>query len=159
MAVTGQAARLPEVMARSLLRAELEDPLILVDLATEDPALLHGQTQRLLAIDVLLVPHCSQGSQDVPVVGRGDVAGVDVRPTGDLLKVVDRGAVLVLVLVVDAVLCLVEHVDLDVADRHHLAVLPLEIVGHDALALRADADEPHDHPVARRHCAIRAYGR
>ena len=133
------------------------------------PLCLHGlahglrgaeaPADRLLAVHVLALPDRLQGHQRMPVIGRGDLHGVDVLAGHQLAEILVGRAVLVVVELVDRLLGLVPLGLVHVADGHDLDLgIPAE-GPHVAHALDAQADAPQHHAVRRRHRARLAQGR
>ena len=63
----------------ALLVADLKHAFVFADRLDHGLAFSNGSREGFFAIDVLLGPGCSQGMQPVPVFGRGNEHGVDVR--------------------------------------------------------------------------------
>ncbi len=109
------------VVVAPLLGADLDDPAGLLGDLAELLALVDGQRQRLLAVDVLARPHGVDADLGVPVVGRADDDGVDILAIEELAVVlVDVGLPLA-----DATvgLGLLGVALVDVADGQEVAVL------------------------------------
>ena len=85
----------------------------------------------------------------MPVVGRGDLHGVDVLACDQFAEILVRGAILVVVELVHRLLGLQSLGLMHVADRHDLDLgVPTERP-HVAHALNAQADAPQHHAVRR----------
>jgi hypothetical protein len=96
--------------------------------------------------------------QRVPVVGGGNVNGVDVRAGQQVAEVVVGLAVLVAVVLIHPVLGVVTGALTHVADSDVLDVLAAEESPQVAASLVADADAPHDDPFAGRRAFAGARG-
>ena len=113
-------------------------------------ALSQRERLRLLQIDVL--PSAAGGDchDGVPMVGRGDVNGVDVVAGKQFSEIDVRCAVGVGILAVDAALALVPPLLPYIADGDILHVGPTEERVLIPRAHVADTDAPHHDPVASR---------
>src|ERR1035441_1246343 len=76
--VAGNFTGLAELLARSLLGAELEHAPVTMHGVAQDLDLLDAHAHRLLEVDVLAGPDGGQGVQDVPGVERRDGHGVNI---------------------------------------------------------------------------------
>ena len=83
--LAGEAEFAAELAA--LLAADLENPAGVLGDLDHGLALVDGEGERLLAVDVLLFAHGLDGDEGVPVVGHGDGDGVDVRVVQQLSEV------------------------------------------------------------------------
>ena len=92
----------------------------------------------------------------MPVVGRGDEAGVNVLSRQQFAEVSISGAILILVGLVHQVARLLELLLFHVAHGDDLGVRLRKKVPHVAGALRAVADAAHGDPVAGRRLPFRA---
>ena len=158
--VADEFARLAEVHARPLLRARLEDHLVLADGGDELLALDDRVGQRLLDVDVLARVGGRDGDDCMLVVGRGDRHAVDVL-AGQQLAVVaihlDGGelarAQLLGVDLLDLGLGGGRTFRVDVADGYHAGVRRQAAVDrflHVAASHAPIADAADQHRVARR---------
>ena len=107
-----------------------------------------GVRQRLLAVNVLARLRGLDGTEGVPVVGRGDDDGIDVLAAEELAEVCVGGAAgeraflfLLGVVGFDLLLGVVPAFGDHVADRHDLHAGIAEEAAEVPAALRADADE------------------
>ena len=157
--VAGDLTGLAELLARSLLRAELEDAAVAMHRVAQDLDLVDAHAQRLLDVDVLAGADGGQGVQDVPGVERGDGHGVDIVAVQQFAEIVVHGAVRVPVVRVDRLLGPFAHGAFDVADGHDLGSGNAHAGAHVAEAHGADADAAHDDAFARRDAAGAAQGR
>ena len=87
VAVADQLDHLPIPGHRTVLRSELEDPLLVADHFPQDVGEAEIQAQRLLAVNVLAGFGRRNGHGRVPVVVRGNDDGVHVGAGQDLAKV------------------------------------------------------------------------
>ena len=125
-------------------------PDALVVLHGLDDGLLFGDGagQRLLAVNVLLVPGGLDGHQGVPMVRHGQHDGINVGPRHQFAVIVVSLAALVLVMLVDLADQVFEVVLVHVAGGHHPAsgkarnelVLPFPMPPHPTIprAIRAE---------------------
>src|SRR5438093_4759514 len=91
--VADQLAGEPKARVRPLLAAGLEDPAGLALGADELPALLDGEGERLLTVDIFAGLHRGIRDQGVPVVRCADNDGVDILPAQQLAEVAELSAV------------------------------------------------------------------
>src|SRR5678815_5509683 len=86
-AAAHQLAREPEKARGTLLRAKLENPLVAVNFFAQGDVFAHGEAQRLFDINVFASTDGSDANRDVPVVGGGNEASVDVLPGEQLAEI------------------------------------------------------------------------
>ena len=149
-AVADQCAGDPERARGALLGAELKDALVAMDFFPQRPVFGQVRAHRLFQVNVLPGADGCQRGQDVPMIGRGDEAGIDVLAGDQLAEVAISSAVLVLVMLVDSIARLLEVAGHDIAHRDDLGVLLIEEVAHIPLSLRADANAADRNAVAGR---------
>ncbi len=137
----------PVVIAPHALAAAGKHAAITAGHGAHHLALVNGQRLRLLAIHVLAVLHGVEGNQRVPMVRRGDQHGVNIRPPGDLVKIVVGSAIAVAVASIDRAFGLVPVAGHHVANRHDLHLFEAQETAHVAAALAPHADATHDNPV------------
>ena len=157
--VANQFAGEAEGARGALLGAELKDALVVVDFLPQCPILGQVQAHRFFQVNILAGAHGGQRGQDVPMVGCGDQHGIDVFAGEQLAEVAIRSAVLVLIMLVDAVARLLEVAGHDIAHGDNLGVLLIEEVAHVPLSLRADTDAADGNAVAGGDAARFAQGR
>src|SRR5260370_10151520 len=150
-AVGDGLARLPPLVARGGLRADLQDPLGLIHGADQLLDLLVGVAHGLFKVHVLAMVHGIERDLGVPMVGRGDDDGVDVGATDDL-------AVIQIAVALELLRVLPLAFFIDVANRDDLAgVVLLALLGEDfgnVAAASAGADDAHvDAVVGADHAA------
>ena len=157
---------LAELRVAPLLRAGLEDPLVLEGGVADGDALGDGPPQRLLAVQVLAGREGPRGDDPVPVVGRADHQRVDVVAVDQLEEVVVglaarvRAAVrLVGVELVDPPLPCLEAGLTAVAHGHDLAEWRLHHAVHVVRAAVPLADHAHGDPLAGRRPTGPSQGR
>ena len=159
VAVADQLNHLPIPGHRTVLRSELEDPLLVADHVPEDVGETEIQAQRLLAVNVLAGFGRRNGHGHVPVVVGGHDDGVHVGAGQNLAKVGVRldGAGFAILLIQPGGGCfaaaLVGVRDGDDPHVGHRAQEPDVIVGDVAAADLADVDA-----VARRRGAEQRLG-
>ena len=120
---------------------------------------MEGPGLGLLAKGVLAVVAGLDQNNRVPVVGRGAMDGVDIG-AGQQVAEVDVGlAILVAIVVVDAVAGVVAEIPPHVADGHVLHVAAAKEGPLVAGTLISDADSTHDDAVARRRAVAGPQGR
>ena len=149
--VADQFAGEARVGPRSLVASGLEHPPVPPDRVVDGFSFGDGVGQRFLAVDVLTGSGGRYRRQTVPVIRRADRNGVDGIVGQQLTEVVELGAILVFVLRVDDSRGAIAVVGVDVADRDHLHVAPIEECPHIARTLPAHADAAHYDPFAGRH--------
>ena len=157
--VAGDLAGVAELLAGSLLRAELEDAAVAMHRVAQDLDLVDAHPHGLLDVDVLAGPDGGQGVQDVPRVERGNGHGVDVIAVQQFAEIVVHGAILVPVVRVHRLLGPFAHRAFDVADGHDLRPGDAHAGAHVPEAHVAHADAAHDDAFARRDAAGAAQGR
>jgi len=94
-AVANQFAGLTEAGIGTLLRAGLEDALVILNGVDHGAALADGQRQGLLAVNILAGAGGGDGGQSVPMVREGDEHGVDIGAAEQVAEVFVDGATLV----------------------------------------------------------------
>ena len=107
-AVADEGAGEAEDAGGALLGAELEDAFVAVDVFAQGPVFGEVEAHGLFEVNVLAGADGGQGGEHVPVIGGGDEDGVEVLAGDQFAEVVVGGAVLVLVVLVDAVAGLLE---------------------------------------------------
>src|SRR4029077_353197 len=115
---------------RPLLAAGLEDTVVLPRSVDAPLGLCQRQGEWFLAVHVLARLHRLDRGNGVPVLGRGNAHGVDVRPTDQLTEVDVRCASLVLsfpaIRLLDSLLGMFATGAVDLADRQRLDVTKTE---------------------------------
>ena len=96
--VADQGTSDPEGARGTLLGAKLKDALVAMDFLPQRPVFGQVRAHRLFQVNVLAGADGCQRGQDVPMIGRGDEASIDVLAGDQLAEVAISGAVLVLVM-------------------------------------------------------------
>ena len=141
---------------RAIFGACLEDLVVLANRFDQDLPLVDGECG-LLTLHVFARFDSQNAHQHMPMVGRRDHHGVDVRPGQNVAKVFGRRAVVVSVLLVNFFLGLGHVVAVDVANGQYLRVWLSQVhaqVPMNAVATRAD--EADRNLLAGSHGAVLA---
>ena len=137
-----------------LLGPVLKNDVVAADRLNHSLALGDGAGERFLAIDGFAGARGGNGHQRVPMIGRGDIDSVNVRASQNLAEIIVGRTGRIAVIVVDDVFALLPPGLLHVAHGHELSVLAPE----KHLPPKTQADDAHDHAIARRGCSIATEG-
>ena len=122
----------------------------------EIAAFLNGETDGLLAINILASVRRKHGRHRVPAIARGDGHRVNVLPCEHVAEIRVRQAILVAVVRINRVLCGFQTVRARVADGNVLQFLERKKIRQRGLRPVAQADAAENNPVAGGNGTVKA---
>jgi hypothetical protein len=149
-AVAHQFAGRPELAARPLLGPELEHDAAVVHGLTDGLGGTEAPADGLLAVHVFALPGRLKRDQGVPVIGGGDLDGVDVLAAHQFAEILDGRAVMVAVGLVHGLLGLEPLGFMHVTDGRNLDLAIGAEGPHVTRSLDSQTDASHHHAVGRR---------
>jgi len=154
--VANDFRRLEKIRLRPLPRARLPDAPVLLNSPHNRLLLGNGARQRFLAVNVLAAPRRFHRNERVPVIRQRQHHRVNVRPRQQLPVIVIRGAIVVPVMLVDALDHFLQVPPIHVARRNHLTIRLFEKRLRVAAPHPTASDDAHDNAVGRRRTAAPA---